>query len=251
MGGFDWNLNKRLSFGIFGGTSPVDLISRDRHFRNDMDATRMGAYSNWRKGKLRFSGIFGMGNLGFETSREIDILGRNANSKYDGNDKFASFEAGFELIRRKTRNSAFIVELLGGYDYGNQEIDAFTETGANSVNLMVARRDLTSQRVGGGFRFSVPWRVGRKGSFVPELYYRRMIETEDRDQLNQTERFESLRNEESFTVSTIDKEKTNDELGFTLTWKNGLGTDIFLNYEYEGSNIRRQQSGSVGATIRF
>ncbi|MCK5686221.1 autotransporter domain-containing protein [bacterium] len=251
MGGFDWNLNKRLSFGIFGGTSPVDLISRDRHFRNDMDATRMGAYSNWRKGKLRFSGIFGMGNLGFETSREIDILGRNANSKYDGNDKFASFEAGFELIRRKTRNSAFIVELLGGYDYGNQEIDAFTETGANSVNLMVARRDLTSQRVGGGFRFSVPWRVGRKGSFVPELYYRRMIETEDRDQLNQTERFESLRNEESFTVSTIDKEKTNDELGFTLTWKNGLGTDIFPNYEYEGSNIRRQQSGSVGATIRF
>ncbi|MCK5685767.1 autotransporter domain-containing protein [bacterium] len=246
MGGFDFMLNKKIALGVFAGSSPLDLRSRDMHYSNDIETTRGGIYGNWRKGKLNLYGSFGFGNLDFNSSRNVSILGTIATGKWGGNEKFGNLEAGFQLIRNKSHNKVFMVELLGCLDYGNQEIDSFTETGAGLVNLVSVKRDLTSMRFGGGFRITAPMRWGHKGSIIPELKYRRMIENKDRDQVLNTFNFEGVRPAEKFTVSAADKEKTNDQIGVTVTFKNNSGTDIFVDYEYEGSSKRRQQSGSLG-----
>lgn len=136
-GGIDWRINGHFIVGVHAGFTTTDLDFPGAS-SGEADAVTYGAYGAFIFGNGYLQGGVDQSDQAFSNSRHIGFgsIERTAESSHDG-----------------TGRSAF---LAGGYDFkfGNwgispsasirhtiQREDAYTETGADSLNLDVDRQD--------------------------------------------------------------------------------------------------------------
>lgn len=163
LAGFDYGYGAGTSVGI-----GVGYADGEDKFRNGVGKTNaktiavLGHFAAESDG-IEFSAVGGYGWTDFDTSRSLTTLSRTATSSHDGSvwSIGAKVAVPFELDNDAT------LAPYGMVDAQHARVDAYTETGANSVNLVIPR--LADKIAAGeiGATFVVP--MGANGGTVASL----------------------------------------------------------------------------------
>ena len=104
----------------------------------------------------------------YDSSRNIlaGSINRTANAKYDGQQFSSYLEAGYKL-----KKNGFNIIPLAAVDYTHLYVSSYTETGADSLNLMVNSQNYDSLQLGVGCRINRAFE-SKAGIFTSELRFR-------------------------------------------------------------------------------
>ena len=156
--GVDYRVHERIVVGISGGFLNSQSTIDSGLQSGEIESYQIGMYTGYTGSNyhLLFAASYGFSQ--YEASRNINFLmaPRTAVSSYDGNDFGCYFEAG-GLI---PLGPCFFVKPIVGLRYATAHTDSFTETGANSINLMVADDSDESFRTILGARVGRPFTAG-------------------------------------------------------------------------------------------
>lgn len=150
--GVDVKLGEGLILGVGGGYGADKTKVNGGEAQVKGDAWSIAGYGSWSPtGGLFIDGVFGGGQLDFDTRRLVAQTNSVAIGGRDGHMLFGSLAAGFDR-----RGDRFDVSLYGRVDWLSAELDGYTETGGGIYSLTFAERDLTSVQGVLGSRLAFP-----------------------------------------------------------------------------------------------
>lgn len=152
--GFDLSLGEHLTAGVLAGYSAGSAdVNIPSSAEVDSKSARYGAYAAGSMGALRLTLYAGRAADSFKTERKIVFgeISRKASASPSGKETNLQADASYDFGTgtRLGRMGPFI---RGSYD--RLDTDAFTETGADSMNLSVGAITARSLRSSAGFRYS-------------------------------------------------------------------------------------------------
>lgn len=121
---------------IGGGKSNL----RQNHDKMDIDDFSLGIYAGYQPGNWVFKGTLLGGYQTYNGKRNIDFIARTAKSSYHGFNFALDLEAGYNVYTNDWFNVKPFVGVLGNYT----QTRSFTETGADSLNLRVKSKNLST-----------------------------------------------------------------------------------------------------------
>jgi autotransporter-associated beta strand protein len=141
--GVDTELGKNWVAGVSTGFSDWSVRNDGRGDRADVNAWRIAAYTRFTSGALRLDGVVGYGNIQYDSDRRIVFatVDRTASADYYA-DQFTAFVSGGY---RFTAGS-YGIEPFAALQWVDESRDAFTESGAASVDLSVTDESYRSTR---------------------------------------------------------------------------------------------------------
>jgi outer membrane autotransporter protein len=133
-GGADYHIGRNIRFGFAFGYSHTAVTQPGSASRGQMDAVNYGSYASWKFAQGYFEAIFSMVEENFSDQRAISFgqLERVAASQHDGRGGSGYLGTGYDftLAGLRLRPNAAL-------EYGRFQQQAFTETGAGSLDLAV------------------------------------------------------------------------------------------------------------------
>lgn len=151
--GLDYSLGEHLAAGLLAGYSLGRAeVSSPSGAGVDSRSSRYGVYAAGSAGALRLNLYAGRADDDFETERKIvfDGISRKASASPSGRELNLQADAAYELPAG-TRLGRMVPFIKANYD--RLETDAFTETGADSMNLSVKAFTARSLRSTAGLRY--------------------------------------------------------------------------------------------------
>jgi outer membrane autotransporter protein len=210
--------NQKISGGQFGG-----------YMFSDNDTS----YSIWLGG-FEFDG--------YNTERQMafDGIDRLASASYDGWQGFGYWERG---VTYGSCNRVLQPFVALQYIYLRQ--NSFTESGANSVDLLSGGLDTRSFRsmLGARMQYALYSRNGKR--FLPEIHALWLHEYLNSDTVV-TANFAGPTTPGSFAVNGLDLGRDWVMLGASTTWELGGGWNMFVNYDCQTNSQQTLHVGSGG-----
>ncbi len=160
--------NDKVRLGASGGYAFSDVNSKDNSGATDINsyqATFYGGYINPEK-PYYINGAFSFAYNTYKGKRNIDIgtIRRIASSSYKGQQYSVLFDGGYTF---KTKN--INITPIASLQYLRLNLQIYTETGADALNLSVKGQGYNLLESGLGARFDRPFE-GSYGTLIPEVH---------------------------------------------------------------------------------
>ncbi len=170
---------------------------------------------------------------------DIEAIGRT-----DSKQMTAAISAGYGYQLGAWQLSPYL-----GVEYIDNELDQYTETGANGLNLFYANQDFESLRYNLGFNLSRAISTS-KGVISPQVSWQ--YNREDQDGGIMAMRLINMPNDELFNVETNFTENTSSQASIGVTWVMANGKMLYLRYqEIFGLSNFDQYTISFGGRFEF
>ncbi len=171
IAGFDYGMGGKANVGL-----SVGYADGKDEFRNDLgetDVKTTAVQAHFSGGEqVLFSAALGYGWVSADTSRAITSLARTATGTHDG--KVMSMGAKVSMPLKLDGDST--IAPYGLIDYQSAKMDGYTETGANSVGLVVGEHKEKSSAAELGAAFEVPMGAGDAAHVRLLAGYRYLLE---------------------------------------------------------------------------
>ncbi len=133
-GGGDYHFGRNIRFGFAFGYTHSTITQPGNASHGQMDAVNYGSYLTWKFAQGYVEAIFSMVEESFTDQREINLgqLDRMATSQHDGRGGSGYLGTGYDLTLAGLR-----LRPNAALEYGRFHQQAFTETGAGSLNLAI------------------------------------------------------------------------------------------------------------------
>jgi autotransporter-associated beta strand protein/T5SS/PEP-CTERM-associated repeat protein len=165
LAGADHNWGGNFSTGLYAGYQYNDA-EFDGGSSIIGNSVLFGGYAAFSHGDYFADAIVGGGYTGYRARRSIDFgtIDRIARAEPGGGLFTAAVNFG-----RDWRAGGFVFSPIAGAQYTYAGVGAFTEDGADSLDLAVGRQDANSLRSTLGGRIAYPWNAGNNLTLVPEV----------------------------------------------------------------------------------
>jgi uncharacterized protein YhjY with autotransporter beta-barrel domain len=231
--GYDQTFGNDLLLGVSVGLSRVEADFGSSRGDGSVNAITGALYGSYSRRNLFLEGVLSYGRNHFNNRRTVTIgaLQSTASSSHDGDAYSAYLAGGYDYRLERTVLTPYAV-----LRYSHLAEESFSETGAGSLNLQVARRSTDSLISEMGLRAAHVVRL-EKGSLVPELSFAWTYDFELDDQII-TSSFAGASGA-TFSVRGENLARFGAIVGAGLTYANDLGFSTVLRYRGE---FRDQQS---------
>ena len=242
-GGADYGFSEALSVGFLGG---YNMGSADVKYPSaatvDANSLRYGLYALGRMWDMRLGLYAGGASDSFETGRAIVFNGVSRKAKGTTEGTESNLEA--ELAYDQSGRGSLVPFCSLNYD--RLETDAFTEKGADSLDLSVRSLTASSMRGAAGFRFSEL--ISYSGT-ATKTDIGAAWRHEFKDQsLPITSSFSSA---SAFTVNSGDTARNALYLSASVSSKFGESSSAFLAYTCDLRRRLTTHAGSFGIGYKF
>jgi autotransporter-associated beta strand protein len=148
--GLDYRFGERFSAGLAGGYANADIELDGRASQGDVDLAQGALYAGYVDPRFHVTASGRYGHAWNDSERLIAFLGRTAKASFESQDVGARAEIGAKALRLGPLD----VAPLAAFDWAQLRRDDFTESGADSLDLVVEDETLTSllSSVGGSLR---------------------------------------------------------------------------------------------------
>ncbi len=242
--GVDLPVHGGFRAGVALGYSKTDVDFTDLGDSGKEESFQAALYGTWRSGQWYVDGGLSCIRNSYDTTRSISFgtVSRTATASYGGYELGASVEGGYRAEWR-----GFEITPLASVLALRHHRSAFTETGAESLNLEAEAEDATFLQGAVGLQLARTFTVGESFSLTPRLSARWVREFGN-DETVLNARFAGAE-AGSFTVcsDTIDRNSGVFSLGLT-----GKLTDAFsFSLAYTGELKSRQSSHAITLDMRY
>ncbi len=157
LAGYDLRIGENWIAGLGYARSDGDLKAPSLAASGGIDSWSGSVYATWFDGNRYLEGGLTYGEQSYDTSREVTVgeVERTATSAHDGDLWSAFLGGGIEY-----GFGTWSIEPYASLYYYRVEEDAFVETGADTLNQVVAARSTDALRGEAGGRISLLQRVG-------------------------------------------------------------------------------------------
>ncbi|MBT6715178.1 MAG: autotransporter domain-containing protein, partial [Elusimicrobiaceae bacterium] len=207
----------------------------------DIEEFTLGAYGGLFGEKWDFKGFAGLGSQDYEGTRNVAFLSRTAKSDFDGYSLALDLEAGY----KKALKEAIELRPFVGFGLGYTAMDAFNETGADSVNLHAKKSDYLRTEL----RFGANINNGKSERF--DWYTEAMIKalpSGDTGEYKAT--FEDVETS-TMTIRGSDQGKALLALGLGGEYDVGKNWSLYTNLRAQNSGDVEGYYGNLGVTYKF
>ena len=164
--GADYRLSENFSSGLFAGYQ-FNYAKYNGGGSNRGNSALFGLYGTYKNEDGYYADtVIGGGYTGFQTRRPIKFSTINRTAR--ANPGTGQFNAGINLGKDWTIDK-FIVGPLLGLQYTYAGTSAFTEQGADSLDLAVGSQNTSSLRSSLGGRVAYLWDVTKGVTLIPEV----------------------------------------------------------------------------------
>ncbi len=236
-----------LRAGVGGGIAVTDLDESAFGNKTTLHDYQGTLYFTYDTNSWFVDGGFSFGWNRYDGTRQISFpsVNRTAGAKYDGQEYSGFAVAGYQYY-----SHCFELTPLASVLYTHLNINDYTETGANSLDLHINRQqyDFVESGLGAKVAYFVKWHCGL---FIPEVHSLWLHDFID-DTLNVTASFTGLGAAGGSFVNTgptIDRDTWN--IGGSLTYLFNSTFSIQLVYDYERSSTHFDHQGMVELAIDF
>jgi uncharacterized protein with beta-barrel porin domain len=173
--GLQYDFNRNWSAGAAFGYGRANLYNYEYADVRIESSTYSGAaWGIYRPSESwKFTALAGYMNLQYESDRNINFggLNRTANANWSGNGFTAALAAEYDwvLSSDKTSRSAVRIKPNTFFSYALHNQGAFSETGADSLNLALNSHTADSLIYGIGFQIETPIVTGKTSRLIPRL----------------------------------------------------------------------------------
>lgn len=241
MAGLDYGMSDEFRVGFALGYADSKVTGRQDSGRANIDSYYVGNYLGWSRDALFVDAQAGMTFSNYETTRAITIgsTTRTANGETDGKSIGAGLEAGYRVALGNA-----VITPTAFLRYDDSDADAFTETGADALNLSVDSDRHADLRGGLGVRLSHQVALDSGATLLPELSARW---EHDLSKPGYNTRQTLLG--QSFTVRAAEPGRDSAVLGGGLTMALANNLRLSARYDAELSDNRTQHA--LTAQARF
>jgi autotransporter-associated beta strand protein len=221
-------------FGFYGGYVGTDVRTAILSHDSGINGGQFGGYFFMDDGFSYYTALGGFEFDGYTTNRllNFDDIDRSPTSNYGGWQSFAYLERGFSF---QSCMSVFQPFVAIQYIYLRQ--NAFTETGADSVDLAGSGATANSLRsmLGARWQYAMMNRNGLRT--LPELHAMWMHEYLDSNTSVSEQFSPTPTGSSTFSIQGLDFGRDWAVLGVNLTWEMHDCWSMYVNYDIE-SNAR-------------
>jgi outer membrane autotransporter protein len=225
--GFDRPVNEHLLLGVSAAYTDTDVDQDKGRGDGDIEGWIASFYGNYSFDRAYVDATLSYGQNDYDARREVRVgtIKRTARSDHDGDVFAASLGSGYPISREDT-----VLEPFGRLQYIRLDEDAFTETGADSVNQRISSRDTDSLTSEIGLRVG---RVYRKaaGRLITDASVA-WLHDFDIDDRTITTRYTGSP-ASSFSIPGQDVERNGVTLGLGVGFETKKGISTSLNYNGE------------------
>jgi len=173
--GLQYDFNRNWSAGAAFGYGRANLYNYEyANVRIDSSTYSGAAWGIYRPSESwKFTALAGYMNLQYESDRNINFGGinRTANASWSGNGFTTALVAQYDwvLSSDKTSRSAVRIKPNTFFSYALHNQGAFSETGADSLNLALNSHTADSLIYGIGFQIETPIVTAKTSRLIPRL----------------------------------------------------------------------------------
>jgi outer membrane autotransporter protein len=241
--GADGLISDVTRLGFAGSYASTDVTNKIDTGSTDIDSYQGTVYLGYDDPSPWYvNGAFAFTWNQYDGSRGIAFgtIDRTAKSDYDGQQYTVSGDAGYVI-----KSGEFNVTPLGSLVYSHMEIEKYTETGADSLNLTVNAQDYDLLQSGLGVKLDHPY-TDNSGTYVPEVHFKWLYDFIG-DKAATTATFAG--GGSSFSTNGADPAQSSFNLGAGLTFYTKGNITLSAVYDYETKADFDSHSGQ--ATFRY
>jgi uncharacterized protein with beta-barrel porin domain len=174
--GLQYDFNPNWSAGAAFGYGRANLYNYEySNTRIDSDTYSGAVWGIYRPSDAwKLTALAGYMNLQYSSDRNISFggLNRNATANWTGNGFTSALAAQYDWIlsKDKTSRSAVRIKPSTFFSYALHNQGAFSESGADSLNLAVNSHTADSLIYGIGFTIETPIVTGKTSRLIPRLH---------------------------------------------------------------------------------
>ena len=149
--GIDRPVSDRLVLGASAAYTDTDVDQDKGHGDGDIEGWMASLYGSYSLDNAYVDGALSYGRNDYDAKRRVQVgtINRTARSDHDGDVLAATLGGGYLIARDDS-----VLEPFGRLRYVRLDEDAFTESGASSVNQQITSRDTDSLTSEIGMRVS-------------------------------------------------------------------------------------------------
>ena len=240
--GLQYDFNPNWSAGAAFGYGRANLYNYEySNTRIDSDTYSGAVWGIYRPSDAwKLTALAGYMNLQYSSDRNISFggLNRNATANWTGNGFTSALAAEYDWIlsNDKTSRSAVRIKPRSFFSYALHNQGAFSESGANSLNLAVNSHTADSLIYGIGFTIETPIVTGKTSRLIPRLY------------LGYEYDFNGDTNEEHQLTASFDDVPALGSIDVLGQNRGANAVDVALSLEYETSDTLSLY-GNVGGAF--
>ncbi len=240
--GLDTPVTDRLIAGISFGVSSTDISYYELTDSAENESIQGALYGFYDHDPWYIDGVLLYGKNDYETDRHLSFGGinRTAHADYDGSEIGGSIEAGYRIERKP-----LTLEPCASLELSRLSQNSFTETGADSLNLVVDPQETRSVRSSIGLRVSRQINPQDGITLKPEASLHWAHEFSGDDNMVNTRFSGSSAGSYTIRGEKPDRNSAICELGVTGNIQESLSLSVHLDAE-AGSNHR-----AVAATAKI
>lgn len=225
--GADRLVSDHFLLGLSSGYAKSLIRTSDTNTRTDADSYQGSVYGSLFKDVGYIDGILSYAYNRYDASRHIlfgTVTDRVARSNYSGHQYSGYLEGGYNF-----KKGPLDITPLASIQYSRLHLKRYSETGADSLNLVVDAQDYDMLQSGLGAKFSYP--VSCKGAqIIPEVHLKWLYDfIGDRQQATST----FTGGGASFSTEGYDPPKSSYNAGARLTVLMKQGVMASFNYDFE------------------
>ncbi|MGV8080588.1 MAG: autotransporter domain-containing protein [Syntrophales bacterium] len=166
IAGVDFFVTEGFRAGAALGYSKTDVEFTDLSDSGSVDSFQTALYGTWKSGKWYADGALSLSRNSYDTTRSISFgtISHTAAASYSGYELGASVESGY-----KADWMGFEITPLASVLALRNHRNDFTETGADSLNLVAEAEDATFLQGALGLRIARTFTLGESFSLIPEI----------------------------------------------------------------------------------
>jgi len=234
--GFEKEISDFIKVGFAEGFGNDMIRSKDNNDHTNIDSYQSTIYGNYAKDAYYLDTALSFAYGTYKNSRLVNDLGTQniASAKFDGQDYSTYIEGGYKLDVQK-----FQVTPLASFEYLDEYLPKYTESGAGPLDLNVSSQNYNFAQTGLGFKVGYP--LAEEGfSLLPELKFKWLHDwVGDAEQT--TASFVGGGN--SFTTNAFGPDKSTYDFGAKLTLYTKGDITISLDYDFY---IRKDFQSNTG-----
>lgn len=231
--GHTWEVSDNVLVGAHVGYNSNEVNVVGGLDKTDIESFNLGAHATYYHDGDYLDGVIGITNDEFDTQRFIQFgtIDRVASGDFDADQHYLYLEAGrtYELGDEGEEEQLHVQPQLA-LQYRNYTQDAYSETGADDLNLTTLENDLDMFQTALGARFFYTGRTDDGSTIVPDLMVRWAHEHGDVDR---TVRSQFVGTSTVFATNGIkqDRDSVQVRAGITAATMDDLTVDVSYNGE--------------------
>ncbi len=223
--GLDGLVAEDVRLGFAGGYAASDVENKGETGGTDIDSYQGTIYAGFGTKPLYVNTAFTFGWNSYDNTRNIAFAGvnRTATSDTDGQQYTALIDSGYVI-----QHEQWEITPLASLEYSHLNIDGYTETGANALNLTVDDQSYDFLQLGLGGKLALPIKDD-SGTWIPEIHARWLYDFIG-DEFQATSRFAG--GGTAFTTNGLEPEQSALNAGGGLTFYSLGNVSLSATYDF-------------------